>query len=396
MAIESNAAALCSSCLTSRVDITQEVSKSAVLQKCNGCDRYLIEQNKWITADNESRELLQLCLRKLHGLNRVRLVDATFVWTEPHSKRLKLRCTIEKEVHVGAIVRQTFVVEYTLANLFCSDCHRVEAKDYWKALVQVRQRVAHKRTLFYFEQLLLRNDALHRRATKIDPVAHGIDFYFANRQDARKLTEFVRDVLPSRTGNVSQRLVSHDTHSNVFNYKWTYMIDIVPICKDDVVCLTRSAANQFGLPSRICVVLRVNNKIQLIEPNTLRRVEVSASQFYATESTKSPFSTICIARDLVRFTVLDVEEVQSVKRVENKVKTGMKRKRERGASQTECAAAKIAPADSVASIATHNVGKFKLADCWLVRSDQLGTSDRQLSARTHLGHLLKCGDTVLA
>lgn len=29
---------------------------------------------------------------------KVRLVDAGFVWTEPHSKRLKVKLTIQKEV----------------------------------------------------------------------------------------------------------------------------------------------------------------------------------------------------------------------------------------------------------------------------------------------------------
>jgi NMD protein affecting ribosome stability and mRNA decay len=28
----------------------------------------------------------------------VRLIDAGFIWTEPHSKRIKLKLTIQKEV----------------------------------------------------------------------------------------------------------------------------------------------------------------------------------------------------------------------------------------------------------------------------------------------------------
>lgn len=34
----------------------------------------------------------------LFVLLKVRLVDAGFVWTEPHSKRLKVKLTIQKEV----------------------------------------------------------------------------------------------------------------------------------------------------------------------------------------------------------------------------------------------------------------------------------------------------------
>jgi NMD protein affecting ribosome stability and mRNA decay len=37
-------------------------------------------------------------LKKLKGLNKVRLTEAHFIWTEPHSKRLRVSMTIQKEV----------------------------------------------------------------------------------------------------------------------------------------------------------------------------------------------------------------------------------------------------------------------------------------------------------
>lgn len=42
---------------------------------------------------------------------QVKLIDAGFIWTEPHSRRLKLKLTIQKEVMNGAILQQTFVVD---------------------------------------------------------------------------------------------------------------------------------------------------------------------------------------------------------------------------------------------------------------------------------------------
>lgn len=41
----------------------------------------------WGQYELESRELLSVCLKKINGLNRLRLVDASWIWTEPHSKR---------------------------------------------------------------------------------------------------------------------------------------------------------------------------------------------------------------------------------------------------------------------------------------------------------------------
>ena len=45
---------------------------------------------------------------------QVKLVDAGFVWTEPHSRRIKVKLTVQAEVLNGAILQQTFVVEYVV------------------------------------------------------------------------------------------------------------------------------------------------------------------------------------------------------------------------------------------------------------------------------------------
>lgn len=36
-----------------------------------------------------------------------------------------------------------------------------------------------------------------------------------------------------------------------------------------------------------------------------------------------------------------------------------------------------------------------LADCWVTKSSELGINDDTIHCRTHLGHLLQPGDTVL-
>jgi len=69
---------------------------------------------------------------------QVKLVDAGFIWTEPHSKRLKVKLTIQAEVFNGAILQQTFVVEYVVENNMCLDCTRSNANpNTWTACAQV-------------------------------------------------------------------------------------------------------------------------------------------------------------------------------------------------------------------------------------------------------------------
>jgi nonsense-mediated mRNA decay protein 3 len=38
---------------------------------------------------------MALCLKKLKNLSKVKLIDANFLWTEPHSKRIKVKLSIQ-------------------------------------------------------------------------------------------------------------------------------------------------------------------------------------------------------------------------------------------------------------------------------------------------------------
>ena len=302
----------------------------------------------------ESRELLTLCLKKIKSLSTVTLIDASFLWTEPHSRRLKVKLTIQKEVIGGAVLEQTFVVEYVVNRNMCEACHRIEAKDFWNAMTQVRQKVSHKKTFFYLEQLLLKHRA-NSKCTNIKSVPGGLDFFFDKRDDARKLADFLVTVVPCRY-TTSERLMSHDTHSNTFNYKNTFSVEIVPICKDDVVCLPQPLAKQMGNISQLCLCLRVTQQIYLIDPRSLKTAEINAMNYF-----KYPFTSISGTKQLVSFTVIDVEK---------------------------------RPESSSHSHGPHSE-KHVLADAWVVKTCELGVNESFTHCRTHLGHLLNPGDQVL-
>ena len=69
---------------------------------------------------------------------QVKLVDAGFVWTEPHSRRIKVKLTVQAEVMNGAILQQTFVVEYVVEPHMCMDCTRANTNtSIWTACAQV-------------------------------------------------------------------------------------------------------------------------------------------------------------------------------------------------------------------------------------------------------------------
>ncbi|KOC66748.1 60S ribosomal export protein NMD3 [Habropoda laboriosa] len=355
--IEPNPAHMCVACLRTQVDITKNIPKQATIHFCKGCERYLQPPAEWFHAALESRELLTLCLKKLKGLNQVKLIDAGFVWTEPHSMRLKVKLTVQAEVMSGAVLQQVFIVEYTIHHQMCDDCHRIEAKDYWRALVQVRQRATNKKTFYYLEQLILKYKA-HEHTLGIKPIHEGLDFFFPNEATARKMVDFLISVVPCRYDH-SKKLISHDIHSNIYNYKFTYSVEIVPISRDSVVCLPRKLSHQLGGINAICLVYKITNSIHLIDVSSGQIAELNATLYW-----RHTFNSICNPKQLIEYTVMDIEPIKLKDR-------------------------KFFPGQGTIS------NKHVIADVWLVKSCDLGINDSLIHTRTHLGHILNPGDTVL-
>ena len=58
-------------------------------------------------------------------------------------------------------------------------------------------QTSHKKTFLYLEQLILKHRA-HTNALRIKESHDGIDFFFAQKQGARKMVEFLNSVVPCR------------------------------------------------------------------------------------------------------------------------------------------------------------------------------------------------------
>jgi nonsense-mediated mRNA decay protein 3 len=94
----------CLSCLKQRIDITDGLSKNNSVDHCKECNRYVQGNGRWVEAGWETAELLTICLKNIRGMKSVKLLDAQFIWTEPHSKRIKVKLDIQKEIDKGTIL----------------------------------------------------------------------------------------------------------------------------------------------------------------------------------------------------------------------------------------------------------------------------------------------------
>ncbi|KAJ7982824.1 NMD3 family-domain-containing protein [Mycena polygramma] len=361
--ITPNSANLCVSCLRNSVDITEGIPKQASVSFCRNCERFLSPPQTWTLARPESPELLSICLKKLKGLNKVRLTEAHFIWTEPHSKRLRVSMTIQKEVLTNTILEQTFELEYLVQHGQCPDCAKLAAKNTWKALVQVRQKVPHKRTFLFLEQLILKHGA-QKDTIAVKEVKDGLDFFYSQRSHAIKMVEFLSSVVPVRSKS-SEQLLSSDTHTGTASFKFTYSVEITPICKDDLVCIPPKVARQMSNINQLAVCARIGNSLQLLDPTSLQSADISSAAYWRT-----PFESLATVSDLVEFTVLDIEPDG----------------RTRG--KYVLADAQVALAGAFRS---HNPDDDAMMDY----DGANGRAAQIYHTRTHLGAILQPGDTAL-
>ena len=187
----------------------------------------------------------------------------------------------------------------------------------------------------------------HKDTINIKEVKDGLDFFFSARNHAEKFVDFLTSVAPVRSKK-SQELISVDIHTSTKSYKFSFSVELVPICKDDLVALPIKLAKQIGNISPLTICHRVGTSINLLDPNTLQTADVSTPIYW-----RSPFTSLADVQELVEFVIMDIEPIGPQK------------------------------------------GRFLLAEATVARSTDLGVNDITYFTRTHLGNILHPGDSVM-
>lgn len=187
----------------------------------------------------------------------------------------------------------------------------------------------------------------HKDTLNIKEAKDGIDFFFGARNQAEKFVDFLNSVVPVKLKK-SQELISEDIHTSTKSYKFTFSIEIVPICKDDLVALPIKQAKHLGNISPLVLCHRVGASVYFMDPNTLQSTDVSSSVYW-----RAPFTSLAEAKDLVEFIVIDIDRTPNQK------------------------------------------GKWMLAEATVARAVDLGVNDKTYFTRTHLGRYLQPGDSAM-
>lgn len=158
----------------------------------------------------------------------------------------------------------------------------------------------------------------------------------------------------------SKKLIGTDDKSNISNFKYTNLVEICPLCKDDLLYLPEKMARNLGNISRLVMVKSITNAIQLIDPLSGQMALLSGDVFW--RNPLRPIITAARSR-MARFVVLGKEAIVLERNVSKKSASRKQRNR--------------------------------LATLTLARENDLGLNDKQYEERSNVGYLMKSGDVCL-
>lgn len=380
-----NNANQCSACLAQEFDLKDILNRGPSgaheisVYQCRQCRKFE-RGKKYEYLEPESPELLALCLKKIPALGaaspKLHLVDAMWVWTEPHSMRWKVRLTVRTDTQ-NVTIQQRVIVELHNKWKQCNDCNREFTNRTWHALVQLRQKRnddAPRKGLVMLEMALARSPIVRKHVLSVDTSRNGFDFYFLSLVHAQTFSSYIARIAPMRI-KTTKKLVSTDVKSNTANVKYTVACDMVPLVRDDLVMVHKGAS--LKLSGRICLVTKMSSTVHLVDASPRRSDTVDgamadlAPETYYKSGGEKHYAIMLSSRRMIRFVVLDVELCEDPDY----------------SSEQQHHALYEGPSSGVS--------KFALADVEVARESDLGSSDETFSCVTHLGNSLQVGDVVL-
>lgn len=440
-----NDANRCSNCLALNYNLQERLctdrdgkTQYVTIYQCRECRRFQRTEKYSESYEMESSELLTLCLKHVPALQNqhhhsdqstngsghdvptapLRVMEAKWVWTEPHSMRLKIHVTVRTELqHVP--IQQRCIIPFHIQWKQCYDCSQQYKSRTWHAIVQVRQKydakiTAHsdrkKKTGLHRIESAIRHapkaSSIRKRIIQMDHVKCGYDFYFRNVHEAQGFVTYLQTVYPMKVKTSSQ-VVSTDSKNNTAHVKHTLTADLITIQKHDMILIHKATpkniyAGQFALVlsitnhiihlqnlnfiissssnshtkknkagggDRSSTTMTMKQQQQQHDPN---RLELSVDNYYKSEKN---YQVVSSSNEMIRFVVLDIELVSK--------------------SSSDNYHQQQEPSNNNNHHHPYDKNYYALADVMIAREADMGVNDDTYHVRTHLGHILQVGDIVL-
>ena len=334
--IDANPRGTCEACLKKSLNIKTCIPTEFELQYCKGCQRFL--RPPYVKIERDSADMMKLCLSRIKSYDKkVKIIDSNFIYTEPHSKVIKIKLSIQKEVEKN-ILSQNLIIEFKEKWNLCRDCQKLQTPHTWSSCVQIRQRVPHKKTMLYLEQIILKNK-MQKSSLYFEEANDGFDFFFSTRRAGEIFSNWIATVVPSK-------ITYHKKYVSLSTSTFTYLVDVANVAKYDLFILDKDSYKKLGGIGPLLICTRLSSRTIFIDPRTFNHLYLDGNTFF-----KYKFNPFCNSNQLTEFLVLDVyEEIdynfgninnnntnnnKNEKKKKNKGKKKNKRKKDESDSEEE-------------------------------------------------------------
>ena len=334
--IDANPRGTCEACLKKSLNIKTCIPTEFELQYCKECQRFL--RPPYVKIERDSADMMKLCLSRIKSYDKkVKIIDSNFIYTEPHSKIIKIKISIQKEVEKN-ILSQNLIIEFKEKWNLCRDCQKLQTPHTWSSCVQIRQRVPHKKTMLYLEQIILKNK-MQKSSLYFEEANDGFDFFFSTRRAGEIFSNWIATVVPSK-------ITYHKKYVSLSTSTFTYLVDVANVAKYDLFILDKDSYKKLGGIGPLLICTRLSSRTIFIDPRTFNHLYLDGNTFF-----KYKFNPFCNSNQLTEFLVLDVyEEIdynfgninnnntnnnKNEKKKKNKGKKKNKRKKDESDSEEE-------------------------------------------------------------
>ena len=291
--IDANPRGTCEACLKKSLNIKTCIPTEFELQYCKGCQRFL--RPPYVKIERDSADMMKLCLSRIKSYDKkVKIIDSNFIYTEPHSKVIKIKISIQKEVEKN-ILSQNLIIEFKEKWNLCRDCQKLQTPHTWSSCVQIRQRVPHKKTMLYLEQIILKNK-MQKSSLYFEEANDGFDFFFSTRRAGEIFSNWIATVVPSK-------ITYHKKYVSLSTSTFTYLVDVANVAKYDLFILDKDSYKKLGGIGPLLICTRLSSRTIFIDPRTFNHLYLDGNTFF-----KYKFKSFCNSNQLTEFLVLDVYE----------------------------------------------------------------------------------------
>ena len=382
--IDANPRGTCEACLKKSLNIKTCIPTEFELVYCKECHRFL--RPPYVKIERESADMMKLCLSRIKSYDKkIKIIDSNFIYTEPHSKVIKIKITIQKEIEKN-ILSQDLIIEFKEKWNLCRDCQKLQTPHTWASCVQIRQRVPHKKTMLYLEQIILKNK-MQKSSLYFEEANDGFDFFFSTRRAGEIFSNWIATVVPSKI-TYTKKYVSLSTST------FTYLVDVANVAKYDLFLLDKESYKKLGGIGPLLICTRLSSRTIFEDPRTFNHLYLDGNTFF-----KYKFNKFCNSNQLTEFLILDVyEEIDynfgninnNNNKNEKKKKKGKKKKNKKNKDEDD------SEDENKKEENNNNINEINEEDSMSLSTNyEKGIKDKEKKLEEDKEHILKCRKTFI-